>query len=187
MTSRLNIIIASTRPGRVGPAVGKWIAEVAAAHPGFETSLVDLADFDLPVYDEPKHPRLQSYEHEHTKKWSASVASADAFVFVTPEYNFGPTPALLNALNYVYSEWNYKPAAFVSYGGISGGMRGVEATKPTLNVLKMVPLIEGVLVPMVSEMVKDGAFTPGDIQVQSAGVMLDELSRWAEALKPLRA
>ncbi|QDL93884.1 NAD(P)H-dependent oxidoreductase (plasmid) [Paroceanicella profunda] len=186
MTSRLNIIVASTRPGRVGASVGKWFHEVAAAHPGFEANLVDLAEFDLPVYDEPKHPRLQDYAHEHTKKWAASVASADAFVFVTPEYNYGTTPALLNALNYVYTEWNYKPAGFVSYAGVSGGMRAVEHVKPTLNVLKVVPLVESVLVPMVSEKVKDGVFTPGDIQVQSAKVMLDELARWTGALKPLR-
>ena len=124
MALRLNVIVASTRPGRVGIHVGRWAHGVAAAHPAFEARLVDLAEFALPVYDEPRHPRLRQYEHAHTRAWSASVAAADAFVLVTPEYNHGPTPALINALDYVYHEWHYKPAAFVSYGGVSGGAAG---------------------------------------------------------------
>lgn len=184
---RLNIVIASTRPGRVGPSVANWAFEHAKQNGSFEdVELVDLADFDLPVFDEPKHPRLQEYQHDHTKKWAESVAAADAFVFVTPEYNFGPTPALLNALNYVYLEWNYKPAAFVSYGGVSGGMRAVQWTKMTLTTLKMVPIMEGVLVPMVAQHVDGGAFKPEKIHIESADAMQKELRRWADALKPLR-
>ncbi|MFC3229846.1 NADPH-dependent FMN reductase [Marinibaculum pumilum] len=186
MSLRLHTVIASTRPGRVGPAVAEWFHGVAKAQGGFDAHLVDLAEFNLPIYDEPKHPRLQQYAHDHTKKWSASVAAADAFVFVVPEYNFGPTPALLNALNYVYNEWNYKPAGFVGYGGISGAMRSVHTTKLTLNVLKMVPIMEGVTVPMVAQQLKDGAFAPNDIQSQSADAMLTELARWAAALKTMR-
>jgi NAD(P)H-dependent FMN reductase len=105
---------------------------------------------------------------------------------VTPEYNFGPTPALLNALNYVYSEWNYKPAAFVSYGGVSGGMRAVQVTKLTLTTLKIVPVLEAVTIPQVSHRVKDGRFEAEEIHVKSAETMLTELHRWAEALKPMR-
>ena len=101
MTLRLHTIIASTRPGRVGPAVGAWFQGVAEAHPAFDARLVDLADFALPVFDEPNHPRSGKYVHDHTKAWSESVAAADAFVFVTPEYNFHPTPALVNALTYL--------------------------------------------------------------------------------------
>ncbi|MBF1802227.1 NADPH-dependent FMN reductase [Alloalcanivorax profundimaris] len=183
---RLNVIIASTRPGRVGSTVGTWFYELARHHGNFDVRWVDLVDFNLPVFDEPHHPRQQNYQHEHTKRWAASVDEADAYVFVVPEYNFGPTPALLNALNYVYHEWNYKPAAFVSYGGISGGMRSVEATKPTLTTLKMMPLIEQVAVPLVQEQLEDGTFKAKDIQEQSAIAMLDELKRWADALKPMR-
>lgn len=186
MPLRLNTIIASTRPGRVGPAVAGWFHALARKEGSFDAHLVDLAEFDLPVYDEPRHPRLQQYEHEHTKRWAESVAAADAYVLVTPEYNFGPTPALVNALNYVYNEWTYKPAAFVSYGGISGGMRAVQATKLTLTTLKMVPIMEAVTVPMVAERVQDGTFSAGEIHEQSAEALLKELHRWAEALKPLR-
>lgn len=186
MSLRLNIVIASTRPGRVGPAVARWFHEYALTDGTFDVDLVDLADFGLPVYDEPKHPRLQQYEHDHTRRWAQSVAAADAYVFVVPEYNFGPTPALLNALNYVYVEWNYKPAALVGYGGISGAMRSVMLTKQTLTTLKMVPIMEGVTIPMVAERLKDGAFLPAEIHEQSAAALLKELHRWAEALKPMR-
>jgi len=186
VTLQLNVIIASTRPGRVGAAVGAWFHGYAKAQGAFDVKLVDLADFDLPVYDEPRHPRLQQYEHEHTRRWSQSVAAGDAYVFVAPEYNFGPTPALLNALNYVFLEWNDKPAAFVSYGGISGALRAVQMTKLTLTTLKMMPIMEAVTIPMVAQQLSDGAFTPNEIQEKSAEAMLAELKRWAVALKGMR-
>src|SRR5690606_2827816 len=93
MTLKLQTLIASTRPGRIGPHIAEWFHGVAVAHGGFDASLVDLASFALPVYDEPRHPRLRQYEHEHTRAWARSVEAADAYVFVTPEYNYGPTPA----------------------------------------------------------------------------------------------
>ena len=186
MRSKLHIVICSTRPGRVGPTVARWFHEVALQHDQFDVDLVDLAEFNLPLFDEPKHPRLQQYQHEHTKRWAASVNAADAFVFVTPEYNHGPPPSLLNALNYVYLEWNYKPAGFVSYGGISGGMRAAQIEKLTLTTLKVVPITESVVVPMVSQHIESGAFKPGNIQSDAAVAMLNELARWAECLKPMR-
>lgn len=183
---RLNIVIASTRPGRIGPMIADWFEGAARKHGAFDAHLVDLAEFRLPVYDEPRHPRLKQYEHDHTRAWGESVAAADAFALVTPEYNFGPTPALLNALNYVYSEWNYKPAGFVNYGGISGGMRAAHVTKLTLNTLKMVPLLESVTIPNVSGHLHNGRFDAAEVHEQSADTMLTELHRWAEALKPMR-
>ena len=98
---KLNIIIGSTRPGRVGPKVAHWVEAIAREHGGFEPALIDLADFNLPVFDEPKHPRMQDYVHDHTKAWSASVASGDAYVFVTPEYNYFPPASLINALTFL--------------------------------------------------------------------------------------
>ena len=111
MFPKLHVVICSTRPGRVGPSVARWIHEYAAHHGKFDVELVDLADFNLPLYDEPLHPAQQKYTHEHTKKWAASVAAADAYIFVTPEYNYCPPPSLVNALNYVYREWNSNRAA----------------------------------------------------------------------------
>ncbi len=187
MTLKLNIIIGSTRPGRVGPKVASWFHELASEHGKFEPVLVDLADFALPVYDEPKHPRLKQYEHEHTKRWSRSVDSADAYVFVTPEYNHTAPASLVNALTYVLQEWAYKPAGLVSYGGISGGLRAAQSERPLLTALKMMPIPEGVPIPLVSQYIGDsGVFVPNDPIVTGAGVMLDELHRWAEALKPMR-
>jgi len=188
MPLKLQTIICSTRPGRVGPSVALWFNEFVKEHGKFEAVLVDLADFNLPVLDEPNHPIMQNYQHAHTKAWSASVAAADAYAFVTPEYNYGPTPALVNALDYVYREWNYKPCGFVSYGGMAGGVRGVQASKLQVTAVKMMPMAEGVAVPMVAQMI-DGnrVFTPNDLIKKAATQMLDELHRWAEALKPMRS
>ena len=187
MTLNLQIIIASTRPGRVGPSVAQWFHDFALEHGVFRTSLVDLDDFKLPIYDEPKHPRFRDYQHEHTRKWSASVAAADAYVFVTPEYNFSPPPALANALNYVYSEWNYKPAGIVSYGGISAGLRSAQALKLLLTALRVMPLPEGVGIPNFAQFFNaDKKFVPNDLVTAGAKVTLDELARWAGPLKQMR-
>jgi NAD(P)H-dependent FMN reductase len=187
MKPRRHVIIVSTRPGRVGPSVARWFHEFARTHGGFDARLVDLADFDLPLYDEPHHPRLRQYENAHTKRWSESVAAADAYVFVTPEYNYGPPPSFVNALNYLYQEWNDKPAAFVSYGGVSGGLRAVQLEKQLVTTLKMMPMVEGVALPMVwNQLAEDGSFSSNEPIDTSATTMLDELLRWSEGLKAMR-
>lgn len=186
MPLQLNVIAASTRPGRVGIHVARWFLPLAQAHPAFEAKLVDLAEVGLPLYDEPVPPVQRDYAHEHTRRWGASVAAADAFVFVVPEYNHGPTPALINALDYVYHEWGFKPAAFVSYGGLSGGLRGVEATKVILTNLNVMPIAKGVSIQWIRKHVRDGAFLPEPSHVESVQPMLDALARWAEALRPMR-
>lgn len=184
----LHIVICSTRPRRVGPVVAAWVAETASQHGKFHSQLVDIAEFRLPVYDEPEHPRLQKYEHEHTRKWSASVRSADAFVFVMPEYNHNPPSAAINAITYLLNEWQYKPAAFVSYGGISGGLRAVQAVKPLLTSLKMMPMLEGVVIQQVTQQLgADARFSATDSQMSAAQAMLDELHRWTIALRMLRS
>ena len=187
MTLKLHTIIASTRPGRVGPGIAEWFNDFVAEHGKFDTVLVDLAEFNLPLFDEPEHPMKQSYRNAHTKAWAESVRSADAFVFVTPEYNYAPPPALVNALNYLSLEWNYAPAGFVSYGGISGGLRSVQVAKQIVTTLKMMPIPEGVPMPMVFQNLENGKLKPVEIYRTSAATMLDELHRWAEALRPLRA
>jgi NAD(P)H-dependent FMN reductase len=187
MALKLHIVIASTRPGRVGPSVARWFEGFASRHGKFDVKLVDLADFGLPVYDEPNHPSLQKYEHEHTRRWAASVAEADAYVFVAPEYNYNPTPALVNALDYVYKEWNYKPCGFVSYGGVSGGLRAAQMAKQLVTTLKMMPMMEGVMVPFVAKMLDEKReFVSNELIDKSAAAMLDELLKWATALKPMR-
>jgi len=187
MTLRLHTLICSTRPTRVGPSVARWFQGFAEREGSFEARLVDLKHFDLPVFDEPKHPRLGQYEHEHTKRWSQSVSEADAFAFVAPEYNHGPTPALLNALTYLSKEWAYKPAGFVSYGGVSGGLRGVQSIKAILTTFRMFPVMEGVAIPRVQALVgEDRVLKATDMMEQGAGAMLKELYRVSDALKGLR-
>ena len=188
MKPKLHVVISSTRPGRVGPAVAHWFHEFAQQHSQFDVRLVDLADFNLPIYDEPKHPAMQQYEHAHTRAWSASVSEADAFVFVKQEYNFNPPPSFVNALNYVYSEWNYKACVFVSYGGVSGGLRAVQMAKQLVTTLKMMPMVEGVAVPMVGQALDEqGHFVSNTLIDHSAQQMLDELSKWTGALASLHA
>jgi NAD(P)H-dependent FMN reductase len=184
----LQVVIASTRPGRMGPAVAAWFEARARAHGKFNVELVDLAEVALPVFDEPRHPRLRQYEHEHTLRWSATVERADAFVFVTPEYNYGTPPSLMNALNYLVAEWGYKPAGFVSYGGASGGVRGVQMTKQTASTLRMATIPEGVAIPFFTQHMdaETGVFDPGVLLEKASAAMLDELLKWAGALKPLR-
>ena len=184
---KLNIIITSTRPGRNGKPVGDWVFDYAKAHDaGFEVVLTDLADLALPVMDEPNHPRLKKYVHEHTKTWSAIVDGSDAFVFVLPEYNFAPPPSFVNALDYLSQEWACKPCAFVSYGGVSGGLRSVQVAKQIVTALKMMPLPEQVVIPMVFGHLSEGKFTAEKLHEDSAGAMVAELARWAKALAVLR-
>lgn len=184
---KLHTIVCSTRPNRVGPHIGRWFDRLAQAHGGFEAELVDLADFNLPLFDEPQHPRFQNYQHDHTKAWAASVAAADAFVFVTPEYNFSPPPSFVNAIDYLLVEWWHKPASFVSYGGASGGLRSAQAAKLLLTAVKIMPIPEMVAIPMVGQHLKEGGFVATDGHEAAAKAALDELARWAEALKGLRA
>jgi NAD(P)H-dependent FMN reductase len=185
MPLKLNVITVSTRPGRVGPKVAAWFHEVARAHGGFEAEAVDLDSFRLPVFDEPKHPRFKDYQHDHTKAWSASVAGADAFVFVTPEYNYSPPPSFVNAVDYLFHEWSYKVAGIVSYGGILAGARSAQMEKLMLTSVKVMTVPEGVSIPLPTHM-KDGEFQPSEPIGKSATAMLDELVKWAGALKPLR-
>lgn len=183
---KLHVVIASTRPGRIGLPIGSWAYEGARAHGKFDVELVDLKETALPLFDEPKHPRLKDYQHEHTKRWSAKVSEADAFVLVTPEYNFSTAPTLLNAITYLFHEWAYKPAAFVSYGGLSGGLRAVQMAKQTLTSLKIMPMVESVTLPFAMKQVEGEVFKASEQNDAALKAMLDETLRWAAALKPLR-
>jgi NAD(P)H-dependent FMN reductase len=183
----LQIVVASTRPGRVGLPVADWFAARAKAHGAFEIDVVDLAELGLPFMDEPNHPRLRRYEHQHTKDWSARVDAADAFAFVTPEYNHSYNAPLKNAIDFLHQEWEYKPVGFVSYGGIAAGTRALQALKPVVSALKMTPVIDAVNIPFVRQFVNDEEiFVPNEVLEQAADAMLNELDRVQAALRPLR-
>jgi NAD(P)H-dependent FMN reductase len=186
---KLGVIVASVREGRVGRTVADWFVDRARAHGRFDIDVVDLKDVNLPIFAERHHPRLRQYESDHQKAWSARIGGLDAFVFVMPEYNYSTAPALLNALDYLLHEWNYKAVGLVSYGGISGGLRAAQMVKQTVTALKMMPIPEAVSIAFVAQAIdKDTAiFKATESQDKIAATMLDELSRWTAALATLRA
>ena len=185
---RLMIIIASTRPGRVGLPVARWFIDRASRHGGFELDVVDLAELGLPLLDEPNHPRLRQYTRDHTRAWSTRVDAADAIVFVTAEYNYGYPAALKNAIDYLHHEWVYKALGFVSYGGVAAGTRSMLQLKQVAGSVKMVPVLEAVNIPFVRQFIgEDGELHPNDVMEEAAVALLDELLRVDEALRPLRA
>jgi len=183
----LTIIIGSTRPGRAGAPIAQWFAARAKDHGGFDVNVVDLAEVDLPLLDEPNHPRLRQYTRQHTKDWSAIVDAADAFVFVTPEYNYGYPASLKNAIDYLHHEWQHKPVGFVSYGGVAAGTRAVQQLKQVVTTLRMLPVFDSVNIPFHTQFLdSDGTFQANAVMEQAAGTMLDELVRTEAALRPLR-
>jgi NAD(P)H-dependent FMN reductase len=185
----LQIIVGSTRPGRIGLPIAEWFAAAAKDHDsGFDVELVDLAEHDLPLMDEPNHPRLHQYTKEHTKRWSATIERGDAYVFVHPEYNYSFNAALKNAIDYLHAEWADKPVSFVSYGGISAGLRATQALKQVVTTLRMVPVFEAVPIPQASKYLDDeGVFVPNEMIAASVGPLVKELARLHGALAPLRA
>ncbi len=184
---QLHVILASTRPGRAGEPIADWFAARARAHGGFDVDLVDLADVGLPFFDEPAHPRLRRYEHDHTKAWSARIDAADAFVFVTAEYNHGYPATLKNAIDFLHTEWQYKPLGFVTYGGVAAGTRAQQQLKQVAGALKMWPLTEAVNIPFHTQFIdEDGAVQANEVMENAADAMLDELVAIEAALRGQR-
>lgn len=184
---RLMIIIASTRPGRVALPVARWFTERANEHGAFDVQVVDLAELDLPFLDEAHHPRLRRYTQDHTREWSELVEAADAFVFVTSEYNHGYPASLKNAVDYLNHEWKDKPVGFVSYGGVSAGTRAVQQLKQVVTAIKLMPIAEAVNIPFVAQFVDDdGVVQANEVMEQAAAAMLDELVLVERALRGLR-
>jgi NAD(P)H-dependent FMN reductase len=185
---KLLIVIASTRPGRVGLPVGRWVESVARDHGAFEVEVVDLYELALPLLDEPNHPRLRQYTKQHTLDWSATVESSDAFVFVTAEYNGGYPAALKNAIDFLHVEWQDKALGFVSYGGIAAGTRAMQQLKQVALTVKLVPAVEAVNISFVRERIGlDGELANDDAMDAAARAMLGELLRLDGALRLLRA
>ena len=182
------IVVASVRPGRIGLPIASWVRDVVEQDERFEVQWADLAEINLPFMDEPNHPRLHQYTKDHTRAWSAKVEAADAFIFVTPEYNHSFSPVLKNALDYLNGEWWRKPLGTVSYGGISGGTRATVALRPVQSLLGLVPTGANVEIPWASKQIDDsGAFSPIEAQERILEAQLDELASLDEALRPLRA
>lgn len=186
LTPRLLVIGCSVREGRAGPSVVRWTVAQAAKHAGFAVGSVDLRDV-VTDEDEPELPSTGRYVHEHTRRWSQTVAAADAVFLVTPEYNHSFTGKTKLALDRLYLEWANKPVGFLSYGGQSGGLRAVEALKPVLCALRMHPLSNGVAVPNFQDHLATGHFQPTDGVASALHRHLDELLGLTQSLLPLRA
>ncbi|WP_460441188.1 NADPH-dependent FMN reductase [Amycolatopsis stemonae] len=183
----MQIIIASTRPGRVGPSVARWLETSAKAHGAFaEVELIDLSTVNLPFMDEPYAPREGRYVHAHTKEWSAKIAEGDAFVFVTPEYNSGFNAQLKNAIDYLFTEWRHKPVGLVGYGGTAGGARATQMLKSVVSAVGMTP-VEGPHFASVHQLLDENLeLQPTDPAPVITGRMFDDLHSLATALRPLR-
>jgi len=184
---KLKIITSTNREGSKGIIVANWLYDQVRGDTRFETELLDLAVIGLPFMSEPNHPRLQQYQFDHTKKWSATIENSDAFIIVLSEYNFGFPAPIKNALDYLFNEWKYKAVGIVSYGGVSGGLRSTQMLKQVLTTLSMTPLMESVPIPFFSKYITDDEqFQPEETVVKSVRAMLTEIHRWTEALTPLR-
>jgi len=183
---KIAIVFGSTRPGRNGEAVSRWIYEIAKSRVDAEYELVDIKDYSLPLLDEPIPPSMGQYSKEHTKIWSAKIDSFDAYVFVTPEYNHGIPGALKNAIDFLFKEWNNKVAGFVSYGS-AGGVSAVEQLRLVMAEVKVATVRAQVQLSLYTDFENFSIFKPHHIHEKSINTLLDELVAWAGAMKSLRS
>ena len=182
---KIGIILGSTRPGRNGEAVAKWVLERAQQRKDAEYELVDIADYNLPLLDEPVPPSMGQYSKDHTKRWAAKVASFDAYVFVTPEYNHATSGALKNAIDFVYAEWNNKAAGFVAYGS-AGGVRAVENLRLIMAELQIATVRAQVAFSLFTDFENFSTFKPGSHHDGTLSTMLDQLNAWGRAMQGIR-
>ena len=183
---RIAIIVGSTRPGRQAEAVGRWVHRQAQSRSDAVYEVVDLADFGLPLLDEPVAAAMSDdYAHPHTRHWAAAVASFDGFIFITPEYNHSTSPALKNALDYLYREWADKACGFVGYG-LNGGVRAVEHLRQIVGELQMADVRAQVALSVFHDF-DGGRFEPADHHLVALQRLLEQPTRWAAALQGVRA
>lgn len=182
---KIAIIVGSTRPGRKARDVADWVLGLAQQRTDAEFEIVDLADYDLPMLDEPVPPSLGMYQHEHTKRWAAKIASYDGFVFVTPEYNHSTSGALKNAIDFIYAEWNNKACGFVGYGS-AGGARAVEHLRLIVAELQMASVRSQVMLSLFTDFENFQTFVPAGIHPPKVEEMLGQVVAWSSVLKTLR-
>jgi NAD(P)H-dependent FMN reductase len=183
---KVGIIVGSTRPGRKAAAVAKWAHDILRSRKDAEFEMVDIEDYKLPLLDEPMPPIMHQYSKPHTKAWSEKIASLDAYIFVTPEYNHGTSAALKNAIDFLYHEWNNKVAGFIGYGG-AGGVRAVENLRLVMGELKVADVRAQVSLSMFTDFENFTTFKPHEQHDKAVHLMADELIAWGGALQTLRA
>jgi NAD(P)H-dependent FMN reductase len=182
----LKVITASTRPGRKGILISHWVIDALQNNPEFQVEHLDLKEVNLPFLDEPHHPRFQNYTMQHTKDWSARISEAEAFIFVIPEYNYGFTAPLKNAIDFLSKEWAYKTVGIVSYGGLAGGTRATQMFKQVLTTLKMVPVTESLPIPFFESHIKEGVFVPSEVLKNGLNGMFQEMVKVDKGLRVIR-
>ena len=182
----IGIIVASTREARNGKKIADWVKHVADKQEGAHFKLIDLAEVDLPFFDEPHPPMMGSYTHAHTKAWAKQVAELDGFIIVTAEYNHGYPAPLKNALDHLYAEWGGKPVGFVSYG-VAGGTRAVEQLIPVTVQLNMIPLGGQVNLHIFTQMDEQGNFLPTERDEEAVANLVSSVKKTAAPVYAERA
>ena len=183
--TRIAVILGSTRPGRRGEQVARWVMDHARHRPDAEFELVDLVDHPLPHLDEPLPPMMGQYQNAHTQEWAATIGRFDGFVFVTPEYNHSTSGVLKNAIDFLYAEWNNKAMGVVSYGAV-GGTRAAEHLRLIAGELQMADVRTNVALSAFTDFENFTELTPGPHQAQALDTLFGEVIAWSEALAPLR-
>jgi NAD(P)H-dependent FMN reductase len=185
MMVKLQVILGSTRPGRIGEAVAQWVYETANKRDDFKIELVDVADYELPLLDEPVPPLMQKYSKEHTKKWSDKISEADGYIFVAAEYNHSIAGGLKNAIDYLNHEWRDKSVGFVSYGS-AGGARAVEHLRGVAGELHLADVREQLLLYLTSDFENYSTFKRTEAHEEQLNKVLDQVVRWAKAMQTIR-
>ena len=183
---KIAIITGSTRPGRKSEAVARWVYDIAAKRSDAAFEVVDIAAFNLPLLDEAVPPMMNQYAKPHTRAWAAKIATFDAFVFVTPEYNHSTSGALKNAIDFLFREWNDKAAGFVGYGSV-GGARAVEHLRLVMGEIKVADVRAQVALSLYTDFENFSTLKPGPQQEAAVNAMLDDLVPWGQALQSMRA
>lgn len=183
--NKIAIIVGSTRPGRRAGAIAQWVHRLAESHGGAEYTVLDLADFALPMLDEAVPAAMSgNYQQDHTKAWATAIGLFDGYIFVTPEYNHSITGALKNALDYLYEEWGNKAAAFVGYG-TQGGTRAVEHLRHIASELGLAHVRSQVELSIFRDFTSEGIASTARLE-RSVIRMIDELNVWTQAMRIVR-
>jgi NAD(P)H-dependent FMN reductase len=176
---RLEIILGTVRPNRFGPVVAQWFLRQAEADPRFDTELLDLADFPLPSDLTMDGDAAQAFQQR--------IKAADAIVAVTPEYNHSTSGALKNAFDLLKREWRAKPVGFVSYGGLSGGLRATEHLRQVVAELHMVSVRETVSFYQAKKRLDADGNTADGAAIDASVRLLNQLEWWGRHLREARS
>jgi NAD(P)H-dependent FMN reductase len=182
---KLQVILGSTRPSRAGEAVADWVYEIANQRDDLEVELVDVAEYKLPLLDEPMPPMMRQYTKEHTKKWSEKIDDADGYIFVAAEYNHSVAAGFKNAIDYLNHEWRNKSVGFVSYGS-NGGSRAVEHLRGIAGELHLADVREQLLLYLGKDFENFSKFQPAKKHEIQLNKVLDQVTDWAEAMQSVR-